>query len=40
MKNDQYCYFAAAVLMVAGLVGAAPSKAARNYNLNVNMDNA
>ena len=40
MKNETFCYLAAAALALAALVNPAPLRAARNYNLNVRMDNA
>jgi hypothetical protein len=38
MNNDTLCYLAAATLTFAALAGPAPLQAARNYNLNVDMD--
>jgi hypothetical protein len=40
MKNDTLCYFAAGALAIAALLSPAPSQAAKNYNLNVSMENA
>jgi len=39
MRNDNFCYVAAAALVIAALVNPAPLHAAKNYNLNVSMNN-
>ncbi len=39
MKNHTWSYFAAAALVAGALLNPAPSLAARNYNLSVNMEN-
>ena len=39
MKNHAFCSLSAAALAVAALLSPAPMHAARNYNLNVSMDN-
>jgi len=40
MKNDAFCYLAAAALGAFWLLSPSPTQAARNYNLSVNSNNA
>jgi len=40
MKNERYCYLAAAALTLTALVNPAALPAARNFNLNISIDNA
>ena len=40
MKNDSFCYLAVAALTLTAIVAPTTLPAARNYNLNISMDNA